>query len=71
VVTEPGRKLNPMDSPTLLAGLVRRYRLRNLVHAYRHFDDEAFAVAVVNLFGEGGASAAAEAVEAAASVARG
>ncbi|HEX7038918.1 MAG TPA: single-stranded-DNA-specific exonuclease RecJ, partial [Trueperaceae bacterium] len=47
VVTEPGRKLNPMDSPTLLAGLVRRYRLRNLVHAYRHFDDEAFAVAVV------------------------
>src|SRR5690606_7203860 len=71
VGTEPGRKRNPMDSSSLLAGLVRRYRPRNLVRAYRHFDDEAFAVAVVSLFGEGGASAAAEAVEAAASVARG
>lgn len=64
VVTEPGRKLNPMGSPTLLAGLVRRYRLRNLVHAYRHFDDEAFALAVVNLFGEDvGAERAAAAIE--------
>ncbi len=71
VVTGPGHRLNPMDSPTLLSGLVRRYRLRNLVHAYRSFDDEAFAVAVVNLFGESGASAAEEAVEAAASAARG
>jgi hypothetical protein len=58
VVTDPGHKLNPMESPSLLAGLVRRYRLRNLVHAYRHFDDEAFAVAVVNLFGAGSTEAA-------------
>ena len=41
-----------MESDSLLEGLVRRYRLRNLVHAYRHFDDEAFAVAVLRLFGE-------------------
>jgi len=60
VVTEPGHKLNPMASPSLLAGLVRRYRLRNLVHAYRHFDDEAFAVAVVNLFGPGAEDAVAD-----------
>ncbi len=52
-VTPPGFKLNPMGSDSLLAGLMRRYRLRNLVHAYRHFDDEAFAAAVVALFGEG------------------
>src|SRR5690606_188026 len=62
VVTEPGAKLNPMASDSLLHGLVRRYRLRNLVHAYRHFDDEAFAVAVVTLFGAGSSEAAAEAV---------
>lgn len=58
LVTDPRHKLNPMESPSLLAGLVRRYRLRNLVHAYRHFDDEAFAVAVVNLFGAGSTEAA-------------
>ncbi len=52
VVTPAGHKVNPMESDTLLDGLVRRYRLRNFVHAYRHFDDEAFAVAVVRLFGE-------------------
>lgn len=46
-----GFKLSPFDSDALLEGLVRRYRLRNFVHAYRHFDDEAFAVSVVNLFG--------------------
>ena len=44
-------KLSPFESPTLLDGLVERYRLRNLVNAYRHMDDEAFAVAVMNLFG--------------------
>ncbi len=52
VVTPPGHKVNPMESGSLLEGLVRRYRLRNLVHAYRHFDDQAFALAVVRLFGE-------------------
>ena len=67
VVTPPGHKLNPMESETLLAGLITRYRLRNLVHAYRHFDDEAFAVSVVNLFGPGGTSLIAEAGEHAAS----
>ncbi len=52
VVMPAGHKVNPMESDSLLDGLVRRYRLRNFVHAYRHFDDEAFAVAVVKLFGE-------------------
>ena len=53
LVTPPGHKLNPMESESLLAGLITRYRLRNFVHAYRHFDDEAFAVSVLNLFGSG------------------
>lgn len=48
---EATEKLSPYLSPSLLDGLLQRYRLRNLVTAYRHFDDEAFAVAVVNLFG--------------------
>ena len=46
-----GFKLSPFDSDSLLEGLLERYRLRNFVHAYRHLDDEAFAVSVVNLFG--------------------
>jgi len=52
-----GYKLSPFDSDSLLEGLVERYRLRNFVHAYRHFDDEAFALSVVNLFGLGSGSA--------------
>ncbi len=52
VVTPAGHKVNPMESSSLLAGLVRRYRLRTFVHAYRHYDDEAFAVTVARLFGE-------------------
>ena len=61
-VTPPGHKLNPMESETLLSGLITRYRLRNLVHAYRHFDDEAFALSVVNLFGPAAPQAMSEAV---------
>ena len=48
---DPAQKLSPFESPSLLAGLLERYRLRNLVNAYRYMDDEAFALAVVNLFG--------------------
>ncbi|HLU82708.1 MAG TPA: single-stranded-DNA-specific exonuclease RecJ [Trueperaceae bacterium] len=48
---DASEKLSPYESPALLDGLLERYRLRNFVTAYRHFDDEAFAVAVVNLFG--------------------
>ena len=50
---DPSEKLSPFESPALLAGLLERYRLRNFVNAYRYMDDEAFALAVVNLFGPG------------------
>src|SRR5690606_2158145 len=33
-----GTRLSPYEAPSLLAGLVRRYRLRTFVHAYRHLD---------------------------------
>lgn len=49
---EPGEKLSPFESASLLDGLIERYRLRNFVNAYRFMDDEAFAVAVINLFGQ-------------------
>jgi len=48
---DPAEKLSPFAAPSLLDGLMERYRLRNFVNAYRYMDDEAFAVAVVNLFG--------------------
>jgi single-stranded-DNA-specific exonuclease len=48
---DPSEKLSPFEAPSLLDGLIERYRLRNFVNAYRFMDDEAFAVAVVNLFG--------------------
>jgi hypothetical protein len=50
---DPTEKLSPFESPSLLDGLLERYRLRSFVNAYRFMDDEAFAVAVVNLFGPG------------------
>lgn len=50
-VATNGEKLSPYESPTLMSGLMRRYRLRSFVHAYRHYDDEAFEASVLNLFG--------------------
>lgn len=47
-----GTRLSPFESASLMAGLMRRYRLRTFVHAYRHLDDEALAVTVSRLFGE-------------------
>jgi single-stranded-DNA-specific exonuclease len=37
-----GRKVEPYDSPTLRAGLVRRYLLQTLLEAYRQLDDAGF-----------------------------
>ncbi len=54
-VATNGEKLSPYESPTLMSGLMRRYRLRSFVHAYRHYDDEAFEASVLNLFGAEGA----------------
>lgn len=49
-----GTRLSPYESPSFLAGLVRRYQLRTFVHAYRHLDDEGLARTVAALFGDGG-----------------
>src|SRR5690554_6141288 len=49
-----GTRLSPYESPSFLAGLVRRYQLRTFVHAYRHLDDEGLARTVATLFGDGG-----------------
>lgn len=46
-----GTKLSPYASATLMDGLVRRYRLRTFVHAYRHLDDDGFARTAARLFG--------------------
>lgn len=47
-----GTRLSPYEAPSFLAGLVRRYRLRTFVHAYRHLDDEGFARTAAVLFGQ-------------------
>lgn len=47
----PGTRLSPYESPSLMAGLMRRYRLRTFVHAYRHLDEHGLAVTVMRLFG--------------------
>ncbi len=47
-----GTRLSPYESASLMAGLLRRYRLRTFVHAYRHLDDEGLAVTIGRLFGE-------------------
>lgn len=57
-VVTGGEKVSPYESATLMSGLLRRYRLRSFVHAYRHFDDEAFSASVLNLFGGEPAEAA-------------
>lgn len=46
-----GTKLSPYESASFLDGLVRRYRLRTFVHAYRQLDDDGFARTVATLFG--------------------
>jgi len=46
-----GARLSPYESPSFLAGLIRRYRLRTFVHAYRHLDNDGFARTVAVLFG--------------------
>ena len=47
-----GQKRDPYQSPTLLASETERYRLGSFQSAYRYYDDHAFSVAVVRLFGE-------------------
>lgn len=47
-----GEKLSPYESPSFLNGMLRRYRLRTFVHAYRHLDDEGFATTAAVLFSE-------------------
>jgi single-stranded-DNA-specific exonuclease len=47
----PGTRVSPYESPSLMDGLVRRYRLRTFVHAYRHLDDDGFAFTLARLFG--------------------
>jgi hypothetical protein len=43
-----GRKVEPYASPSLRAGLVRRYLLQTLLEAYRRLDDAGFErVAIV------------------------
>ncbi len=44
-----GRKVEPYDSATLRAGLVRRYLLRTLAQAYLRLDDAGFSTTVVRL----------------------
>lgn len=60
-----GTRLSPYESPSLMAGLIRRYQLRTFVHAYRHLDDAALAVTVMRLFSDPAeGSAAPQAAEA-------
>jgi hypothetical protein len=58
-----GTRLSPYESGTLLDGLVRRYRLRTFVHAYRHVDDAGFALTVALLFGPTAAAQLADTVQ--------
>ena len=53
----PGTRVSPYGSPSLMDGLVRRYRLRTLAHAYRHLDDAGLSFTVARLFGPEGAEA--------------
>jgi len=55
LLDERGRALradavDPHASATLVAGLVQRYRLETLIHAYRHLDDDGFARTVATLY---------------------
>jgi single-stranded-DNA-specific exonuclease len=46
-----GARRDPYESPTLVAGLLQRYRLETFLNAYRHLDEEGFAATVATLFG--------------------
>ncbi len=48
---ENGTRISPYESASLMEGLIRRYRLRTFVHAYRHLDADGFAETVRVLFG--------------------
>lgn len=47
----PGTRMSPFESPSLMEGLLRRYRLRTFVHAYRYLDDAGLAMTLKRLFG--------------------
>ena len=46
-----GAKRSPYASASLMQGLMRRYRLRTFVHAYRYLDDDGFERTAQRLFG--------------------
>lgn len=46
-----GARRDPYESPTLVAGLLQRYRLETFLNAYRHLDEDGFATTVATLFG--------------------
>ncbi len=46
-----GARRDPYESPTLVAGLLQRYRLETFLNAYRHLDEDGFAATVATLFG--------------------
>lgn len=46
-----GERRDPYESPTLVAGLMQRYRIETFLNAYRHLDDDGFATVTVTLFG--------------------
>jgi single-stranded-DNA-specific exonuclease len=56
-----GAKLSPYASTSLMQGLMRRYRLRTFVHAYRYLDDDGFERTARRLFGPEARSSAAPA----------
>lgn len=56
----PGTRISPFEADSFLGGLIERYRLRTLVHAYRSLDDDGFAESVALLFGPGAALPTAE-----------
>lgn len=57
-----GAKLSPYASASLMQGLMRRYRLRTFVHAYRYLDDDGFERTAQRLFGPEARSSVAAAI---------
>jgi single-stranded-DNA-specific exonuclease len=45
-----GARRDPYTSPTLRAGLLQRYRIETFLNAYRHLDDDGFALTTLTLF---------------------
>jgi single-stranded-DNA-specific exonuclease len=50
-----GARREPYASPTLRAGLLQRYRIETFLNAYRHLDDDGFAITTATLFTPGDA----------------